>query len=798
MALELKIPGKVLTEDVSSHNAPSEYAKILGSQVLVTVDTRTSRSTGSTSIAMAEPDDIVELTWEGGIVQLFRADSLEEHFPNAVRSGENGIKIPSHKTIETLKRDVRVVALEGVKHIRLKLKEKVQEAIAETAAGFVVPPIIKKLEDKRIPKPGIYTLTSTGELGNEPVSGLTSTAEEPYLVLIHGTFSTTQGSFRELFTSPDWPRLWAAYGNGKRIVALEHHTVAENPAKNALQLTTAFSANACVDLLSHSRGGLVGDLLCRYPFDNDAIDHFFSGVQYRQVREDLEALDQRLQENPLQVRRFSRVAAPVAGTLLASERLDSYLNVILTLLSHLPIPGAQLLDFVNAIASAILSTRTRADQLPGIEAMMPHTQQGFVPFLNCAQPRGTDLAVIAGDVQGGSFHDRVKDFFSTLYYHEANDFVVDSRSMFRGVPRDEAYGFYYRAPKADHFSYFSQPETRSRMVDWLADGDTARLKPLNASVPYGGLSRGTTRAIPIQPDLQKLPADDKKPILFLLPGIMGTHLAHNDQRTWINLIRLAWGGLKDLTINSSNVSPNGIVELAYEPLYDMLVNHYHVLPFGFDWRLPIQDSANKLAEKIQQVRKTNPDRPIRIVAHSMGGLVARTFVANNPKLWQELKLQGGRLIMLGTPNFGSYIPAKVFTQKNGLMKNLAITDLRSSLKELTNIVRQYPGLIEMLPAETTEERDLFQRAGWEGLTKYSPKVSLLKKAREFRTWLDQNAIDPDAMVYVAGHAHRTPAALRIIDGEARFFDTPHGDGAVPWRLGLLKDVTTYYVEADHG
>ena len=809
MAFELKIPGTVLADEANS-NTQSEYSSLLGAQVLTNVDTRTSRSSGGTFVAMAEPSDVIELTWQGGIVELLRADSLEEQFPASLRSSDEGFTLPTSRTISSQHRDAQSIALEGFKHIRLSLGNPTTKMVAEV----LVPPIIKQLESQRIPTPGVYHLDDMGKvLADKPASDLIATQENPYLVLIHGTFSTTQGSFGDLFKSPDWFELREKYED--RIVALEHHTVSENPAHNALQIASAFQGNSTIDLLSHSRGGLVGDLLCRYPFDESDIDQFFANVQYKHVRDTLHQLRQQLSSHSLTVRRFARVAAPVAGTLLASERLDCYLNVILTLLGHIPIPGGEsLFAFVKNIASAILHTRTRADQLPGIEAMMPHTQQGFVPFLNCCPqtPTGKDLAVIAGHVQGGGFYDRVKGFFSTLYYREANDFVVDSRSMFRGVPRAEAHGFYYRAPRADHFSYFSQDETRSRIVEWLADGNAQRFEPLNGSAPYGGLSQTGTRSIPTQIAINDIP-EDKKPVIFLLPGIMGTHLAYNGKRTWIHIPRLAWGGLKDLAIDAENVTPNGLVEMAYEPLYQRLTEDYHVIPFGFDWRLPLQTSAQALAAKIQAVLKANPHRPIRIMAHSMGGLVSRTFVANNLDLWQQIKKQGGRLVMLGTPNFGSYAPVQVFTQQHRLMSNVALADLRSSLKELTAVVRAYPGLVEMLPSTSqmpsqtishapsqtpSQARDLFQRAGWDGLAHYSPKANVLSAAREFRSWLDQKAIDPDSMIYVAGQAKETPAELKQVNGEAKFYYTHRGDGAVPWDLGLLPGVDTYYVDAEHG
>ncbi|MEM7250986.1 MAG: CHAT domain-containing protein [Pseudomonadota bacterium] len=796
MAVKLTIPGEPRVE-TSEPIGP--YSELLDLEVRADTAVRTSRAArGEDVTADAEDDDLLELTWQGGIIELVRADQVANQVPGATRASGSAIRIPTHRQIRTAERTTRDVELEGVKHVRLR---GVGSELLDTAAGWAVPKVVKAIEARKTPEPGLYHVDRDGNL-TEPARNLRA-GTSPYLVLLHGTFSSTAGSFGELFNAPgDWVRLRDAYDG--RIVALEHHSVSESPAGNALQVISAFGGAAKMHFLSHSRGGLIGDLICRHPFEGRSLEQFFREAQYGFVREQLDELNDRMRNRNIEVQRFARVAAPVAGTLLASERFDNYLNVILSLLGRLPVPGAHLFDFVKAIASAIVATRTRADQLPGIESMMPHSDKGFVPFLNLATPRGNDLAVIAGDVRGGGIFDRIKDFFSYLYYREDNDFVVDSKSMFRGVPRKSARGFYYRAPKADHFSYFEQDETRSRIIEWLADGDDSGYETLNAAVPYGGLrgaraaERSQTRAIPSLATIEKQ-RDDSKPVVFMLPGIMGTHLSHRGDRTWIHILRLAWGGIQDLGIKRRRVRPDGLVEMVYEPLYDYLTDHYHVIPFGFDWRLPIAASAEQLAKAVQAELKAH-DRPVRLIAHSMGGLVSRAMAAFHAETWERMKERGGRLVMLGTPNFGSYTPVEVFVQKHDMVKKLAIADLRSTLDEITDVVRAFPGLVEMLPHH--EQSNLFSLTQWGAASDQAPDGELLKKSLAFREQLDTRAIEPDSMMYVAGHAERTAARMVVERKDDRvkvhFGYTRQGDGTVPWKLGIMPGLDTYYVEAEHG
>jgi tetratricopeptide (TPR) repeat protein len=797
--IQLTLPG-VRTEAASGDAGLGEFAKLLDTEVVAATDVRTIRrgQAPPPQRVSAHPDDVLELRWEDEIVELIRVGDLEDHFPQSVRSADGRLEIPTRRTLRTATRGPREINLEAIQQIRLKVVEK----IAGKAVDFAIPPALKLLEKRLIPEPGLYPVKRTGKLGKlgRPLPD----ASRPFLVLLHGTFSSTQGSFSKLFESEDWARLVDAYDN--RILALEQHTVTESPAGNALQLVAGLPKGARLHLLSHSRGGLIGDLLCRQPWKDTDVEELFGDPTYKETAKQLRTLLTNLNDQQLVVERFARVASPAAGTLLASKRLDTYLNVILTILGKISGPAEPAVAFMKAIATTIISARTRADALPGIEAMMPHTDRGFVPFLNLAKPHGHELAVIAGDVHGGGLFDRVKDFFSHLYYREDNDFVVDSRSMFRGAPREEARGFYYRSPRANHFSYFEEADTRERMVEWLVDGRDDRFYPLNAARPYGGLRsygelRGDTklgkaaetRGIPTLDEIEK--DRRERPVVFLLPGIMGTHLALDRKRQWIHVRRLALGGLHQLEIKAENIEPDGLVETVYERLFDHLRLEYDVIPFGFDWRLPIAGSAKLLGTKIKSELDAH-NRPVRIVAHSMGGLVSRALILECPDLWQRMTRRGGRLLMLGTPNHGSYVPAQVMTREHRLMKYVAAADLHHSLDDLTLVVRAFPGLVEMLPLK--DGTDLLDPEKWKGFGDFAPNAGALDAARAFRLKLANAAIDPEAMIYVAGRADATPAAMERAGSDVTFRYTGRGDGTVPWDLGLLDGVDTYYVDAEHG
>ena len=125
---------------------------------------------------------------------------------------------------------------------------------------------VEKRTGLRRPDSGLYRCgLETGRFQLAPCSLPAKAADDrPYLVFLHGTLSSTWGSFGELW-SPERERelalLKSSYGD--RVFGFEHATLAVSPLQNALDLASALPVGATVHLISHSRGGLVGELLCR-------------------------------------------------------------------------------------------------------------------------------------------------------------------------------------------------------------------------------------------------------------------------------------------------------------------------------------------------------------------------------------------------------------------------------------------------------------------------------------------------------------------------------------------------------
>lgn len=302
--------------------------------------------------------------------------------------------------------------------------------------------------------------------------------------------------------------------------------------------------------------------------------------------------------------------------------------------------------------------------------------------------------------------------------------------------------------------------------------------------------------------------------IIFIPGIMGSELTvteeGDDDVVWVSFPKLIWGGINKLRLAKDGrqeadpklqVQPSGLDKDSYAETILWLKAYWKVEPFAYDWRKDVDHAAEGLKHLVETTFK---DQPVHLVAHSMGGLVARNFMRLYPKLWKTMmepkKVQGGRLIMLGTPNYGSYAIANAMVAEDKLVRRLAAADLRHDLDEVLEVLNGFVGSYQLFPSPvklSASEQGLYESRMW---GRYPVVAAHLQRAKQFHADLDVTAtIDPERMTYIAGCNQETLTGVRI-DGPGLFeFETTlKGDGRVPHALGLLQDVPTYYVEEIHG
>ena len=645
---------------------------------------------------------------------------------------------------------------------------------------------------------------------------------EPALLFIHGTGSSTEGSFNALWMDKYLSHLVSLYG--ERIYAFEHRSLTESPVANALALVKTLPKGARLHVVSHSRGGMVGELLARAnrleaaPFTEAEIKRFLDqakaskrkGLEPDAAR--LRALGKELKARDIRIERFVRVACPARGTTLASGRLDRWASVMLNLvgkgfdLAGTAMPGvapvAKVYDLLKSFLLAVVKERTDAGILPGLEAMMPDS-----PLVALLNGPGVELEhplhVLAGDYQGDGLLSWLGDCLSEAFYGGQTDLVVNTPSMTGGAAR--RLGIWQKAlagPDVSHFSYFRRDESALPLLAALA-GDNQAFELLSGP-SQAVISRGGLKPI----------AKADAPIVFVLPGIMGSHIEIGNDRIWFDPINLIAGEMDRLTVGAQGVTTDGWMDRNYEKLAQYLADTHEVRPFVYDWRLSVVEAAKKFGTELDKAMQDAQKRgkPVRIVAHSMGGLVARLALKGR---WEDFKaMPGSRLLQLGTPNRGSHSMAAVLLGRDDFVQMIARWfDLKHNMREFLGIVRDFPGVLELLPwpgdnglaidgvdyfsAQTWQDWSVQDPAATQGKGWQPPQPGPLDAARASVQAITEAALDPACTLYVAGHAS-TPIGVRITDKQVEIGTVDDGDGRVPWRTGIPPGVRTWYTEAAHG
>lgn len=335
---------------------------------------------------------------------------------------------------------------------------------------------------------------------------------------------------------------------------------------------------------------------------------------------------------------------------------------------------------------------------------------------------------------------------------------------------------------------------------------------------------------PPRPDLKRLYQfgmndADTAPVI-LIPGAFGSKLrdrASGDEvwpGPWWRALFSSYGDLaldfdaETGTPRPSRLEAYDIAERAfgrdfYRPIVDTLSEHggyrrstpgtpakkgerrFYV--FHYDWRQDNVQSARELHALIEQVRRDHGDPALRVdlVAHSMGGLIARYYLRFGTRdalegADQQVTMEGAarvrKLVLLGTPNLGSVGALQAFLsgERVGLGRIAPRT-----LATFPSGYQLFPhplasGLIGIDGAPLPDE--LFDAATWQrhGWSVYGPGgppdaadpaeeaalrryfVHQLERARRFAWMLSvAEPVSPIRYVLFGGDCHLTPARLLV-------------------------------------
>lgn len=295
--------------------------------------------------------------------------------------------------------------------------------------------------------------------------------------------------------------------------------------------------------------------------------------------------------------------------------------------------------------------------------------------------------------------------------------------------------------------------------------------------------------------LAKIAATRRNPrgkVVFLLPGIMGSRLGSQRRQTpsllWLHPVAISQGGLSQLALpGSRSLRALGVMLPGYLKMRLCLeIAGFRPVFHPFDWRSDLETLARALLRSIEK----SGARTVSIVAHSMGGLVARMALA------QDKEKRIGKLVQLGAPNEGSFAPVQALRAAYPTVRKIASLDLCNTAEELARTVfLTLPGLYQMLPTQLSrDEPDLFDAAQWpdDGL---APDPKMLARAHKVRTRMPR--ADGRCAVIVGTH-QETVTSVSV--GEHGFEYSIHrdGDGTVPLSRALWQGADTWFANENHG
>lgn len=292
----------------------------------------------------------------------------------------------------------------------------------------------------------------------------------------------------------------------------------------------------------------------------------------------------------------------------------------------------------------------------------------------------------------------------------------------------------------------------------------------------------------------------------------GSELWRGDKLIWPNYIGLiaemdamALPGGQDMEarglVKEVSVIP-GLFRLeVYSRCLDYLVENLgykrgrDLIELPWDWQLDFRLASQRLGETVKAWKQKH-DRPAEkfiLIAHSMGGLVARYYIERMGG--QE---HVGRLIVMGTPHLGT---PKSFVSLFSGAEGLPFDIMKGKARQ---IALSFPAVYQGLPAYPAvfdadgQPINILSDERWLP-RKYRP---WLRQARAFRAELGTRAIVPTVCIF--GYGLKTLERVIVRGRGQTWWDSDvqvemgDGDGTIPTCSAVLEGAEIHPVHQSHG
>lgn len=281
--------------------------------------------------------------------------------------------------------------------------------------------------------------------------------------------------------------------------------------------------------------------------------------------------------------------------------------------------------------------------------------------------------------------------------------------------------------------------------------------------------------------------------VYVLPGLMGSRIGSRgvllDDVLWLDLIEIAAGHLTRLALpaGAQLVALGAMLLNSLKLRLSLRLAGFDARLHPFDWRRSIGELATALNARIATEA---PSGEVRLVGHSMGGVVARVALARQdaPRI--------ARVVQIGAPNHGSFAPVLALRAVYPTVRKLAALDRRHSAEDLARIVfRSLPALHELLPdPRLTGGPNLFEAREWPADALRPDATMLAAAAAQQAGWPEYD----DRCLHIAGARQDTVVGAQRARAEFEYAIGPWGDGTVPLDLAVRPGERAWYVGEKHG
>jgi pimeloyl-ACP methyl ester carboxylesterase len=151
--------------------------------------------------------------------------------------------------------------------------------------------------------------------------------------------------------------------------------------------------------------------------------------------------------------------------------------------------------------------------------------------------------------------------------------------------------------------------------------------------------------------------------IFFLPGILGSKLLLGTEEVWpptLSEITFGYERINKL-VDPACVPGEVIRQVCIRPIYGPILDDVrelvggdatHVREFPYDWRRDIRETADDFAAALEAT-VANGAEHVSVVAHSMGGLVARLALEDPRHAASPWLAKVSDLLLLTAPQLGA-------------------------------------------------------------------------------------------------------------------------------------------------